>query len=181
MDDLNKQLRENSKKLLEAITNDKAKGKKGKQRADALEEEVKELLESSADDLLNKAEQIVPMIAGGGAATEAMMPDASAALQMSDGAAKQEPAQADVQPSVGPEDLKAYVYGAVLDEVKAVAIYEALEGVCADKAMAAIMRHIRDEEVQHIEELKQVVANLQRLSSGSTGAKTLCLGKPVGS
>jgi len=154
---------------------------------DSEREAARKALAAVSQDLIRKAETIVPMIGSEGMDdSRAALNDATAALQSRNAPSTGSPAPIDdddlmqggEQPTVGPEDFLAYVYGAILDEVKAAALYDALKTVAPDEATRTIIEHIRQEEVDHIEELKRVVANLQRLTEGGSQNAELCLGRP---
>jgi len=146
-------------------------------------------LKQAVQALVQKAETIVPMLGPAGQDdTQAALTDATMALQAKtppvagspapgdDAIARDMPAGGE-QPTVGPQDFLGYIYGAILDEVKAVSIYEALKTVAPDEATRTVLEHIRQEEVQHIEELKHIVASIQRLTEGNTEPKVMSLGR----
>jgi|GEM_PF-6109295 len=154
-----------------------------RQRIDQSDEGVDEawsLLKASSLglDLISKLDTIVPMIQNAPGTIPGTLPP----TDMNAGPSSEEPHEADApeekaSPVVGASDLLSYIYGAMLDEVKAVSIYDALAQVSLDEPTKTLLLHIRDEEMDHIEELKQIVVSLQRLSGGG-GERALSLGQP---
>lgn len=179
----------------------KGKGRMKKDAMQVLDEFIKAcrpqdtsvILEKAYADallLLEKLDTVVPMpgaegvggfVAGqaGAGAGAVMLPSYEEGQEeMAQQQHKDSPDVTQLQePKVTVNDFMGYLYGAIMDEVKAVSVYDTLARVAPDEKARALMIHIRDEEIDHINELKVLVANLQK-NRGVSGVKSFSLGAP---
>jgi len=64
-------------------------------------------------------------------------------------------------PSVGVPEMLRMLEADLADEIKAVATYDAHIESSPDPTVKSVLGHIRDEEMQHAEELRRLIASLQ--------------------